>query len=306
MRSPSVSYHLVNEVPPVVLFGYSPAREGLHQGHRPINAHTITEPLKDKLLHKLARLSPISLAEMDEVALLRRIDSKYLCRLADLPKLIAELADDYQILEIGNKRLQRYQSLYFDTADFGFYQAHRAGHLNRYKLRSRSYLDSGTHFLEVKYKTNQERTLKYRLATSEFVDNFHSSEPNFQSYHDFLKPLIPYEVSSLQPSLMNHFKRLTLASLKHKERITIDLDLGFSASREATLSHMTMSELVVIELKREAFKAHSAFERLLKSHKIYPSGFSKYAVGLSFLYPLKSNRFKPIHRQLNKLTAFSS
>jgi SPX domain protein involved in polyphosphate accumulation len=69
------------------------------------------------------------------------------------------------VLEINGARLHHYQTLYFDTRDFALYSQHHNGQRARYKVRVREYLDSEMAFLEVKRKTNQNRTIKSRLQT---------------------------------------------------------------------------------------------------------------------------------------------
>ena len=43
------------------------------------------------------------------------------------------------------------------------YLKHHNNKLNRYKIRFREYVDNDEKFLEVKYKTNTERTIKDRI-----------------------------------------------------------------------------------------------------------------------------------------------
>ena len=80
------------------------------------------EPGPARLLHRFA---PISLAQMDGVALQDRIDTKYVLHVDHLYLALASLTEHYQILEIDAVRLHRYQTLYFDTADFALYRQRR-------------------------------------------------------------------------------------------------------------------------------------------------------------------------------------
>ena len=63
----------------------------------------------------------------------------------------------YKCVEIENKRVSQYQTLYYDTKDMKLYNEHHNGHLNRYKIRHRTYVDSNLSFLEVKFKNNKGR-----------------------------------------------------------------------------------------------------------------------------------------------------
>ena len=69
-------------------------------------------------------------------------------------------------------RLHHYQTVYFDTVDLALYTAHHDQRRNRYKVRSRRYVDSSQAFLEVKHKVNSNRTIKSRTQTHELVTRF--------------------------------------------------------------------------------------------------------------------------------------
>src|SRR5262245_28072329 len=100
------------------------------------------------------QFAPISLAEMDAVALLSRIDQKYILTPAQAHHILTQITDDYRLLAVADTRLHHYYTLYFDTANFALYQQHHNGGQNRYKVRFRQYVDSQQVFLEVKLKTN--------------------------------------------------------------------------------------------------------------------------------------------------------
>ena len=69
----------------------------------------------------------------------------------------------YKVLTISGLRQGRYETRYFDTADYEMYTKHHNGKLNRYKVRFRTYVDSEMNFFEVKFKTNTGRTRKSRV-----------------------------------------------------------------------------------------------------------------------------------------------
>ena len=85
---------------------------------------------------------PISLAQMDEVALLDRTDTKYVMNEGQLFTALISLTGYYQILDINGIRLNHYRTLYFDTTNFALYLRHHADGRNRYKVRSREYVDT--------------------------------------------------------------------------------------------------------------------------------------------------------------------
>ncbi len=109
--------------------------------------------------------APISLKEMDAVALLNRTDTKFVLSTDQLLQALAALQHDYRILSVAGQRLNHYRTLYFDTPNFDLYNLHVNERSDRYKVRSREYTDSRRSFLEVKHKTNKGRTIKERIST---------------------------------------------------------------------------------------------------------------------------------------------
>ena len=103
----------------------------------------------------LSTFRPISLREMDEVALTNRIDTKFVFHRSLLPDLLMELQRDYAVLEIGPARVHRYDTIYFDKEDYRLYLDHHNGRGNRYKLRLRQYGSSLVAYVEMKRKTNK-------------------------------------------------------------------------------------------------------------------------------------------------------
>jgi hypothetical protein len=84
------------------------------------------------LVPLLAQLQPVSLAQLDAVALLNRTDTKFLLTLEQLTGALAELGDRYRVLAIDELRLSPYHTVYFDRADFAVYLRHHAGKKNRH------------------------------------------------------------------------------------------------------------------------------------------------------------------------------
>jgi len=60
----------------------------------------------------LAGFPPIALEEMNDVSLLKRVDTKFLTTESKLSEILSLLHDEYQILEIAEKRLMNYTTLY--------------------------------------------------------------------------------------------------------------------------------------------------------------------------------------------------
>jgi hypothetical protein len=101
------------------------------------------------LARALGRLRPVALEELQELALLRRTDVKYLLPRGALPGPLTAARDACRVLEVDGLRLQRYETLYFDTPALDLCLLHHNRARRRFKVRSRRYLESDIAFLEV-------------------------------------------------------------------------------------------------------------------------------------------------------------
>lgn len=254
---------------------------------------TSTQPIE-----QVTRLfEAISLSEMDSVTLMNRVDTKFLINSVQLPELLSKATDSYRILEINGDRVTPYSTVYFDTEDTIMYIMHHNGKLNRYKLRMRSYVNSGQTYLEVKRKNNKGRTSKKRIS----IDN-----SQFETHEliddnlSFLEKRLPYSPDLLQPKLQNYFRRITLVDKAKSERITIDMGLNF---RNVTnQDEKKLDNLVIIEMKQDG-ACKSKFRELLNEKHILPGSMSKYCLGMVLVNPgIKKNRFKNKLRKINKIT----
>ena len=240
----------------------------------------------------LGNYTPISLSQMEGVALLNRTDTKYVLPAATLQQIMPQLADAYYTLVVEEQRCSHYQTLYFDSAEFALYRRHHAGIRDRYKVRSREYVDSQLAFLEVKHKTNKGRTIKSRVQTPELATSL-SSETSA-----FLHGAYPYNAAELEPKLWVEYTRTTLVSRHRRERVTIDLDLSYTWNDQT----ISLPHIAIVEIKQEGLSHHSDIGRQLREHHVRATGFSKYCVGISLLYPeIKHNNFKSKLRLVENL-----
>ena len=125
-----------------------------------------------QILKDINQLEAITLAEMDKVGLLKRTDTKFLLRQNQLEKLLTKIKNDYRVLEISNMRLMPYETNYYDTTNFDFYLAHHNQRKNRIKVRTRTYLIDNLSFIELKLKTNKNKTVKTRKKIQLNMKNF--------------------------------------------------------------------------------------------------------------------------------------
>ena len=238
------------------------------------------------------QFEPIDLSSMDEVSLMKRVDHKFTLTKKQLQNLLLKMSNDYSCLTIDNSRVFSYENQYFDTEDKKMFLFHHNGKRNRYKIRIRDYVESKLSFLEIKFKNNKSETIKNRINLDFRERNISNKESKFVSENSI------FNYKEIESQLLNSFKRITLVSLKNKERVTIDIELNFQNSTK----EINLTNLVIIEVKREKTSKQSALLSLLKENKIRATNFSKYAIGSILTSPeLRYNRFKNKLRYLNKI-----
>jgi hypothetical protein len=248
----------------------------------------------ENLAHTLSTFEPISLSEMDSVALMNRTDTKYVFQFDKLKSYLNCLTDYYRILEIDGIRASKYETLYFDTVDFEMYRDHHRGKLNRYKVRHRIYVDSNTHFFEIKFKNNKGRTIKSRIKRKE-IDRMITGVAE-----KFLNEKTKFLAQDLVPKLWSNCSRITLVSKYSKERLTLDIDLQFKND----VIEKKLSNIVIAEVKQEKLSP-SPFIKLMKQERVRLGSISKYCYGVLFLYDnIKGNNFKPQLRAINKINNY--
>src|SRR5699024_2428638 len=93
-------------------------------------------------------------------ALQTRVDRKYLVPQSLLEDMLADVGERLRVLEIDGQRDFGYRSVYFDTPELLWFHQHLQGKRCRFKVRTRTYLDSGLCRLEVKGKGRRAETVK--------------------------------------------------------------------------------------------------------------------------------------------------
>ncbi len=241
--------------------------------------------------HIISKFTPVSLDEIDEAKLMRRIDRKYWFHISKLEQILECILPEYHILEIEGQRLMDYQTFYFDTPENSMYLKHQNGKANRHKIRQRKYVSTNSSFLEVKLKTNKKITIKSRIETTFAREVFLPAEIGF------IKHETEYSGENMVPVLRNEFRRLTLIHKNKLDRCTIDISPVFWNEN----NKLQIPGLAVFELKRGHSLKSSPIVSVLRNLKIRQRGMSKYCTGRSLLEPgLKQNGFKPRLRFLHK------
>jgi hypothetical protein len=231
----------------------------------------------------IQHLDHISLGEIDAVKLMNRTDTKFVFHTSRLADLLHLSREDYRILQIGENRSFQYNSLYYDTAGLDLYIDHHNGKRPRFKVRFREYVDTGNVFLEVKRKTNNNRTRKSRIEVKK--TEMELSEKAIR----YIEDNSPLQAALLEPALWTIFQRITLVGKSSPERITIDYELAFKNGKE----EKQLPFYTICEVKRDSFSGHSTFIKTLRDLSIHPGNSSKYCLGTVLLKKhVKYNRFK--------------
>lgn len=236
----------------------------------------------------IADLAPVTLDELNEAAALQtRRDRKYVLTPDELDDLLVALPPA-RVLEIDGSRSFAYDSTYFDTPELDAYRLAATRRRRRFKVRTRTYVDTGSCFVEVKTRAGRGTTVKERQPHDDaghlgLARTFVSAR-----LADAGAPSAPV----LTPTLRSRYHRTTL--LLDDARVTLDTGLvwdllgpvgpGAHAAPVVRRS-AAIGDLVVVETKTAAGSGPSSVDRLLWRAGHRPDRISKYATGLAVLEP---------------------
>ena len=239
--------------------------------------------------------SSLHLREIEASSLQNRRETKYALHARLLPELFSRMLPHYQVLEIDGRRVNAYDTLYLDTPALHLYFEHHQGRGNRCKIRFRTYTESKLQFLEIKHRTNKDRTYKDRLLLTNFSERLEGPAAGFLISNSAWKP------GALVPTARIRYSRITFIGIESGERITLDLNLHFSGFGG---SHTT-GDLVIAELK-QLRKAHCPFTNIAAEMHLRDGALSKYCHALTSLQPgLKANNFKAQLTRINQIAHVS-
>lgn len=176
------------------------------------------------------RMPTLDLDRIAAVRLMNRVDTKYLVDERRCMELLERAADQYYVQIIDGCRACRYATLYYDTPQWDMYHLHHNRRLTRQKIRTRTYVETGVTYLEIKSKSNKGRTHKRRMALDR---SLFAAAATDTAAADFLRREARYAPETLSPSLATRFVRVTLVNHAMTERLTIDFDLHFDNVRAA-------------------------------------------------------------------------
>ena len=221
----------------------------------------------------------ITLEELVEQAeLLTRVDRKYVVPAVDVGILMDGLADSAFVLEVDSRREFGYRSTYFDTPQRDSYLSAGRSRRRRWKVRTRTYLDSGSSWLEVKTRSARDHTMKQRIEHPDA----HQLDGLTPAGGSFVAALLgPRVAASVEPVLDTVYRRTTLFLPASSSRTTIDVDLRWTSLIDGT--ELQRPAVAVIETKTGS--TPSAVDRLMWSHGHRPVRISKFGVGMAALDP---------------------
>lgn len=221
---------------------------------------------------------------MEVAALQTRVDRKYLVPWDTFGILMERLAPSSRVLEIDGRRSFRYESVYFDTPQLDSYLQAARGRRHKFKVRTRTYIDSGSSMLEVKTTGGRGETVKER-SEHPMADRRRLG-PAAQSFVGD-RVNLRHGPSSLAPVAITTYARATLVDEEHTFRMTSDAGLHVA---DPDGRSARMRDQVLVETK--AGQAPCAADRLLWRLGVRPTRISKFCVGLAALNPwLPANRW---------------
>jgi len=261
-----------------------------------------------------AHLDTISLDELAERAsLLTRVDRKYLVPASDIETILAELSWQARVLEIDGRQHFDYESVYFDTPDAASYLLAAHPRRRRFKARTRSYLNSGECYLEVKTKGSRGTTAKQRLPYS-FDERSTLTAAGREYITELLADAAVANVptSQLEPVLTTRYTRTTLFVPASGSRCTIDSSLSWQRTddalhddalhdnapldRQLRDDELHFDNTVIVETKSTG--RASEVDRILWRLGHRPDRISKFGTGLAALRPeLPNNRWARVLRR---------
>lgn len=240
---------------------------------------------------RLGTLPTINLEDLNAAAALQtRIDRKYLIPATTFTGLFNGFEAQMQVLDNNGLQIFPYDSVYFDTPGLDSYHLAAYGRRQRYKIRTRSYLDSGISFLEVKTEGARSTTVKERIPYN-LADRATITAEGASYIAQTLQASGHVPPIDLAPVLETVYGRITLYLPASNSRATIDLNVAWALPGQDPL---VMNDQLVVETKSGS--APGQLDKYLWRHGIRPVRISKFATGLAALMPhLPANRW---HRTL--------
>lgn len=246
----------------------------------PASSGATAHPAGRAVAAAAAGLPAISLAELVDLASLQvRFDRKYLVRADRFRELASRLGPQLAALELDGSRTFGYESVYFDTPALMTYHDHRSRRPDRFKLRTRSYLDSCSSMFEIKLSSPDGGTVK-RRHTHPFPARSRITSRARAVLADTLVAAGRQVPGRLAATCVTTYRRTTLVATDGSARLTCDHSLVFSDGDRIAGGP---PDHVLVEVKSAS--PETAIDRELAFLGVTPVSISKYCVGIALLNP---------------------
>ena len=243
--------------------------------------------MNDPLQQRLDHMAPVDLDSLDGCARLHtRKDRKYIVDAGLLADALGHVEEEVRVLEINGNRWFTYRSVYFDTPDYEAYHLAARRRPNRYKVRSRTYVDEGTTVLEVKTRDRGGRTVKHRRHLDDSGGDLDSAVREFAAQVEQSGA----NAQGLVPVLTTSYRRATLLFPESGVRATID---SAYLVRDRDGAEAGFGAELIVETKTSGRPC--ALDRALWSLGARPQKISKYCTGLAAIHPeLPANKWNRV------------
>jgi hypothetical protein len=260
-------------------------------------------------------MKSVSLEELNaEAAMLTRVDRKYVLRSAALTDVLTRLeqeAPETRVLTIDGRTAHSYQSVYFDTPDLASFMMAARPRRRKFKLRTRTYLDTGASFLEFKVEGARGVTVKsrYELTGEDAAPAADDRlSPGAVAWAEDLlgqarEAGVDIHATDLAPVMWGTYDRTTfLLPGGGVGRATVDTNLTWRGVGTDTLER---PDMVIVETKSGS--RPSDIDRMLWHSGHRPSKISKFGTGMAALHPeLPHNRWNRVLRDYFDLAPIHS
>lgn len=231
----------------------------------------------EELAHSL---DPVELSTVLASAELQtRHDTKFIVFPSVLERLLADVGHEFQALDIQGHRVFAYSSTYFDTPDLVTYRDHLMGRRRRYKVRTRSYLDSTLCNLEVKFAGLRGTTDKHRVPHPAHAAD-HLSPDALHSIGVIMTENGLSRPENLAASVTTTYRRTTLVSRTRPVRLTCDVDLAITMDRQRKRG---LLDRTLVEVKTETPRDPLICALIRLGAR--PVDISKYCAAVALLRP---------------------
>ncbi|MEW9547383.1 polyphosphate polymerase domain-containing protein [Nonomuraea sp. NPDC050783] len=234
-----------------------------------------------------AGAAPVGLEEVPE--LMSRVDHKYIVTADVMVRLAAELGDRFAVLRIAGRRQFRYSSTYFDTPDLLTFRQHRQERRRRFKLRTRTYVDGGGSWLELKLNGARGGTDKHRIPYDDAPAHILTGQALDFVSDTLVSRLHLTAPDPLGPVLSTDYRRVTLVDRSGTARLTCDSGL---VCRSGDRRVAARRDLVLLESKSADGRAVA--DRVLRGLGARPVPVSKYCLAVTALRHRRANQWLPV------------